>query len=104
MTDTTHSARAASRWARLDPAAVRLDDLRAAMALPSPRPAHAVDVQLGVPVYDAVAARNHIAAHGPLTLLDELAAVLAAGAGIFVIKGAFDHEVLRPVTRAFEEL
>lgn len=104
MTDTTHSARAASRWARLDPAAVRLDDLRAAMALPSPRPAHAVDVQLGVPVYDAVAARNHIAAHGPLTLLDELAAVLADGAGIFVIKGAFDHEVLRPVTRAFEEL
>jgi len=104
MNGSTDTTIRSSRWTRLDRSAVSLDDLRAAMALPSPRPAHAADVMLGVPVYDASAVRSHIAAHGPLTMLDELADVLANGAGIFVINGAVELDVVRPVTRAFEEL
>lgn len=103
-TDSPATSVTPNRWQRLDPAAVSLADLRAAASLPMPRPAHAADLMHGVPLYDSAAVRSHIDTHGPLEILDELASVLADGAGIVVLKGAVDKGVLRPVTRAFDAL
>ncbi|MFM8311034.1 MAG: phytanoyl-CoA dioxygenase family protein [Ilumatobacteraceae bacterium] len=89
---------------RIDPSTVSVDGLRAAVELPMSRPALAADIRSGVPVYDAAALRQHIAASGPLALLDEWADVLAHGAGIFVVSGAVDADVLHPVTAAFTRM
>lgn len=89
---------------RIDPASACVADLRAAVELPMPRPALAAELRSDVPVYDAAALRQLIASTGPHALLDEWADVLAHGAGIVVIAGAVDADVLRPVTAAFTQM
>lgn len=83
----------------------RLDDFRAIVEQPVGDFPLAGDVREGVPVYAAATLRDHIRADGnDHPVRDELAWVLHDGPGIFVIEGAFEHDVVDRATTEFRAM
>lgn len=84
---------------------VRLDDLRAIVEQPPVEYPYADRTLQGVPVFEADALRSAItAAADDRPVRDTLAAVLHDGPGIFVIAGAFDHEIVDRATDEFNAM
>ena len=84
---------------------VDLDDLRAIVEQPPGTYEFAVDVQQGVPIFAADDLRSVIARDGTdRPVRDVLAGVLHDGPGIFVLSGAFDHDVLDRAAAVFNAM
>lgn len=82
-----------------------LDEFRALIEQPAGSFPSATDVREGVPVYDAAALRDRIAAdRSDRPIRDELAAVLHDGPGIIVLAGSFEHDVVDRATAVFEAM
>ncbi|WP_338749263.1 phytanoyl-CoA dioxygenase family protein [Janibacter alittae] len=100
---TTMSAPFSGRLRRDD---CRVADLRELLAhQPDVTPPHADHVEQQVPVYTAATLRETLGTESGATGIEaELAEVLATGAGIFVITGALEHEVVDRVSADLEEI
>ncbi len=83
----------------------RIDDFRALVETPRADPPSADEIRQGVPVYSAAALRNRHARDGnDRATRAELATILHQGAGILVISGAFDSEVVDRATVEFRAM
>lgn len=83
----------------------RLADFRALIESPGPDPAGADEIRQGVPVYAASSLRDRAARDGhDRAIRAELAEVLHQGAGIFVITGAFESEVVDRASAEFRAM
>lgn len=83
----------------------RLEDFRALIETPSPAPPGADEIRQGVPVYRAASLRDRRRRDGgDRAVRAELAAVLHQGAGIFVIAGAFEVDVVDRASAEFRAM
>lgn len=82
-----------------------LAEFRALVEQPAGSFPGAADVQQGVPIYHAASVREQIDADGgDRPIRDVLAAVLHDGPGIFVLAGAFAHDVVDRASDAFHAM
>ena len=82
-----------------------IDDFRAIVEQPAPEPELADRLEQRVPVFSAERLRATIVdARSQRMVRDVLADVLDAGAGIFMIEGAFDTDVVDRATDVFREM
>ena len=83
----------------------RIDDFVAIIEQPTPTPELASRLEQRVPIFEASRLRDVITdAASQRAVRDVLADVLDRGAGIFVIAGAFDHDVIDRASAAFQAM
>lgn len=83
----------------------RIDDFAAIVEQPATMPEFATRIEQRVPIFEASRLRDVITdAASQRTVRDVLADVLERGAGIFVVAGAFDDDVVDRATGAFEAM
>jgi ectoine hydroxylase-related dioxygenase (phytanoyl-CoA dioxygenase family) len=80
----------------------RIEDFVAIVEQPAPMPAFASRLDQRVPVFEAADLRDVITdAASQRSVRDVMAEVLDRGAGIFVVAGAFEHDVVDRASEAF---
>ena len=83
----------------------RIEDFRALVETRTPDPPGAEEIRQGVPVYSAATLRDrHARDGGDRATRAQLANVLHQGAGILVIAGAFDADVVDRATVEFQAM
>lgn len=83
----------------------RIEDFVAIIEQPTPTPEFAARLEQRVPIFEAAHLRGAITdAASQRAVRDVLAEVLDRGAGIFVIAGAFEHDVIDRASSAFQAM